>query len=60
MFSDLLHVMILPLVPTGLLAVHVWRIRKDGGLTRPVDADARLEPLPRTYPVFTEAPEKTH
>jgi quinol-cytochrome oxidoreductase complex cytochrome b subunit len=31
----LLHVMILPLVLVGLLGVHFWRIRKDGGLARP-------------------------
>ena len=31
----LLHVMILPLTITLLLAVHFWRVRKDGGLTRP-------------------------
>ena len=28
----LLHVMVLPLIMTVLLAVHFWRIRKDGGL----------------------------
>lgn len=31
----LLHVMVLPLVTVALLAVHFWRIRKDGGLGRP-------------------------
>jgi hypothetical protein len=40
----LLHVMILPLLLLILLAVHFWRIRKDGGLTRPEDADDRLGP----------------
>jgi len=30
-----LHVIILPLVLTTGLAVHIWRIRKDGGLSRP-------------------------
>jgi quinol-cytochrome oxidoreductase complex cytochrome b subunit len=39
---DLLHVMVLPLLLTGLLAVHFWRIRKDGGLARPDDADERV------------------
>jgi quinol-cytochrome oxidoreductase complex cytochrome b subunit len=35
-------------------------VRKDGGLVRPVDAEARLGPIPAgTYPVFTEAPQKT-
>ena len=57
----LLHVMILPLVLTLLLGVHMWRVRKDGGIVRPADADQRLEPLGHaTYPVFTEAPQKTY
>jgi len=57
----LLHVMVLPLVLAGLAAVHFWRIRKDGGLVRPADADRRLgPPPPDTYPVFTEAPAKTY
>jgi quinol-cytochrome oxidoreductase complex cytochrome b subunit len=57
----LLHVMALPLALVTLLAVHFWRVRKDGGLVRPPDADARLGPLPAgTYPVFTEAPQKTY
>jgi hypothetical protein len=40
--------------------VHFWRIRKDGGLARPADADRRLPPGPADYPVFTEAPRKTY
>lgn len=57
----LLHVMVLPLALTGLMAVHFWRIRKDGGMVRPADADARLESRKEeTYPVFTEAPKKTY
>src|SRR3990172_9012608 len=56
-----LHVMILPLVLLALLAVHIWRIRKDGGLVRPADADGRLGPPAKdVYPVFTEAPAKTY
>jgi len=35
----LLHVMVLPLIMAVLLGVHFWRIRKDGGLTRPSDGD---------------------
>ena len=42
----LLHVMILPLVLAVLIGVHFWRIRKDGGLARPADADQRLGPPP--------------
>ncbi len=35
----LLHVMVLPLAMSVFLAVHFWRIRKDGGLTRPASTD---------------------
>jgi len=35
----LLHVMILPILLAWLMAVHFWRIRKDGGLARPSDAE---------------------
>jgi quinol-cytochrome oxidoreductase complex cytochrome b subunit len=30
-----LHILILPLILTILICVHFWRIRKDGGLSRP-------------------------
>jgi quinol-cytochrome oxidoreductase complex cytochrome b subunit len=57
----LLHVMLLPLALAMLLGVHFWRIRKDGGLARPADADGRLgDAGADAYPVFTEAPEKTY
>ena len=57
----LLHVMILPLLLVGLLSVHIWRVRKDGGIVRPVDADQRLGRMDvATYPVFTEKPQKTY
>ena len=56
----LLHVMILPLALAVLLGVHFWRIRKDGGLARPVDADRRLGDDGSVYPVFTDAPQKTY
>jgi len=56
-----LHIMILPLVLAVLIAVHFWRIRKDGGMAKPADADARVgEPAAETYPVFTDAPAKTY
>lgn len=35
----LLHVMVLPLLMGVFLAVHFWRIRKDGGITRPSSTD---------------------
>jgi quinol-cytochrome oxidoreductase complex cytochrome b subunit len=56
----LLHVMVLPLALVALVSVHFWRIRKDGGLARPEDADALLGPGAPDYPVFTEAPQKTY
>ncbi|MBI1950018.1 MAG: cytochrome b N-terminal domain-containing protein [Acidobacteria bacterium] len=56
----LLHVMILPLVLVLLIAVHFWRIRKDGGLTRPEDADRRVGGPAGIHPSFTEAPQKTY
>lgn len=34
-----LHVVVLPAVLTLLVAIHFWRIRKDGGLSRPPEAD---------------------
>jgi len=34
-----LHVAVLPLIATLLIAIHFWRIRKDGGLSRPAEAD---------------------
>ncbi|WP_306597823.1 cytochrome b N-terminal domain-containing protein [Geothrix sp. 21YS21S-2] len=34
-----LHVAVLPAVLTMAIAIHFWRIRKDGGLSRPADAD---------------------
>jgi len=33
-----LHVAVLPAVLTLMIAIHFWRIRKDGGLSRPEDA----------------------
>jgi quinol-cytochrome oxidoreductase complex cytochrome b subunit len=36
---NLLHVMVLPILLFALLGVHFWRIRKDGGLSRPASAD---------------------
>jgi quinol-cytochrome oxidoreductase complex cytochrome b subunit len=56
----LLHVMVLPLAMVILMSVHIWRIRKDGGMVRPEDADQRLGPVKDVYPVFTEGPQKTY
>jgi quinol-cytochrome oxidoreductase complex cytochrome b subunit len=35
----LLHIVFLPLVTAILIGIHFWRIRKDGGLIRPADAN---------------------
>ncbi|MBL0209363.1 MAG: cytochrome b N-terminal domain-containing protein [Holophagaceae bacterium] len=35
-----LHVAVLPAILTLGIAIHFWRIRKDGGLSRPPEADA--------------------
>jgi quinol-cytochrome oxidoreductase complex cytochrome b subunit len=37
-----LHVAVLPAVLTLLIAIHFWRIRKDGGLSRPEGSAGRL------------------
>ncbi len=42
----LLHIIFLPLLSIILIGVHFWRIRKDGGLSRPDIADTILD-LPR-------------
>lgn len=31
----ILHVIVLPIITAGLIGLHIWRIRKDGGLARP-------------------------
>jgi quinol-cytochrome oxidoreductase complex cytochrome b subunit len=40
-----LHVAVLPAILTLIVAIHFWRIRKDGGLSRPVEADAAPAPV---------------
>ena len=35
-----LHVAVLPLLAGTLIGVHFWRIRKDGGLSRPPDKNS--------------------
>jgi len=35
-----LHVAVLPAILSLLVAIHFWRIRKDGGLSRPEEEDA--------------------
>ncbi|MBS1793335.1 MAG: cytochrome b N-terminal domain-containing protein [Acidobacteria bacterium] len=59
-----LHVAVLPLVAAGLIAIHFWRIRKDGGMSRPADADVietngaapvETEAIPAAAPVMAMA-----
>ncbi|MFN4261044.1 MAG: cytochrome b N-terminal domain-containing protein, partial [Gemmataceae bacterium] len=63
----LLHVMVLPIMLVWLMAVHFWRIRKDGGLARPSDEtlqelglldDAGMESSNRQP--FPRGPAKTY
>jgi len=51
----LLHVMVLPIGLFLLLGVHFWRIRKDGGLSRPESAEGIEE-----AEVFVPSPSKTY
>jgi quinol-cytochrome oxidoreductase complex cytochrome b subunit len=39
-----LHVALLPAAAITLVALHLWRIRKDGGLARPASADGPTVP----------------
>ena len=47
-----LHVAVIPAAITTLVGVHFWRIRKDGGLSRPEGAD-----LPEAQVLFPDAIE---
>lgn len=40
-----LHVAVLPAILTLLIAVHFWRIRKDGGLSRPPEKESETPQL---------------
>jgi quinol-cytochrome oxidoreductase complex cytochrome b subunit len=48
-----LHIVGLPLAAAVLMAVHVWRVRKDGGLARPRAAD---DPPPGATPSRSAGP----
>ena len=45
----LLHIIFLPLLSIVLIGVHFWRIRKDGGLSRPDNADLVLDEAEKKY-----------
>ncbi len=60
----LLHVMVLPILFLCVAGVHLWRIRKDGGLARPEGTPTpagkgagTMSPTPRSA---EEAPEKSY
>jgi quinol-cytochrome oxidoreductase complex cytochrome b subunit len=58
---NMLHCILLPIALSMVLCLHFWRIRKDGGLARPDDADQELgPPSEEETPVFTQAPQKTY
>jgi quinol-cytochrome oxidoreductase complex cytochrome b subunit len=56
-----LHCILLPLAICALMAVHFWRIRKDGGLARPEEPNEPCDvTLHRGRPVFPRDPHKTY
>jgi len=58
---NMLHCIVLPILLCVFLGIHFWRIRKDGGLARPDDADTELGLAEEEErPSFTDAPEKTY
>lgn len=52
-----LHVAVLPAVLTLLVAIHFWRIRKDGGLSRPAEEEAVAAAEPPVIAVSVRAKE---
>jgi quinol-cytochrome oxidoreductase complex cytochrome b subunit len=50
-----LHVAVLPAVLTLLVAIHFWRIRKDGGLSRPEEPAPKLD-----FQTVQLSPKKTY
>lgn len=50
-----LHVVVLPLLITLFVAIHFWRIRKDGGLARPDDTTPPSPPAVEAQPAQTTA-----
>lgn len=41
-----LHVMVLPAITGLMISIHLWRVRKDGGLSRPDELRDRVEQIP--------------
>lgn len=59
-----LHCIVLPFLMVMILSVHVWRVRKDGGLARPDNIkEEELKGIPEeemAQNVFENAPQKTY
>jgi len=59
-----LHCIVLPFLMFMILSVHVWRVRKDGGLARPDNIKEKdLKGIPEdelAQNVFENAPQKTY
>jgi quinol-cytochrome oxidoreductase complex cytochrome b subunit len=56
-----LHIIVLPVALAIICAVHLWRIRKDGGLNRPRDVDRDYGPDVRNgRAIFPEGGGKTY
>jgi len=56
-----LHVIVLPVALAIVCGVHLWRIRKDGGLNRPDDVDREYgSDTRRGRPLFEEGTGKTY
>lgn len=53
-----LHVVVLPLAMALLVAIHFWRIRKDGGLSRPPEAEVAPGVPEVAVKLLTPAPGK--
>jgi len=51
-----LHVVVLPVFITLLVAIHFWRIRKDGGLSRPPEAELEPDGKPLRVEIVSVAP----
>ena len=56
-----LHCILLPILLTALISIHFWRIRKDGGLSKPdePEGEPRIS-LHNGQPVFPRDPQKTY
>ncbi len=52
-----LHCMAIPAIFCVLLGIHFWRIRKDGGISRPKETEPILEPAVESFSTAAETPE---